>query len=304
MLSLTLLPTLMINAAVFAFLCEGMNRDLKPLATLVFRKGVSETHPDRLFTQAVVELTLEHEVVHHWMEPLIQTQLTAAKQEASSKVGALKGKVPFAHGNVYLAKVRSAVYAAVRILANERAEALGPVGKPKLNVSFKSRNVKLRESDRIRPMVRALIVENHSVDQRAAEALDWLDSLGSVTIVDRQEGEITSGHEQDSLISMSLFHNAIREAREYGFADAYDPADYDHLMELASFLELNFNRDLAFRIRAELQAQGRTVQARTYFLPDSDIAVAQEYAWHQSSVPGEYVGTVHLPFKTTGVAGG
>ncbi|WP_353540997.1 hypothetical protein [Deinococcus xinjiangensis] len=296
---MTFLPALMVQAALAAFICEVLSRDLKPLATLVFYKGVSESHPDRIFTQAVIELTLSEYCVAIWMERLIQTQLAAAGAK-----GALKGKVPFAQGNAYLAKVRSAIYAAARILANEREEALGPVGRPTLHVSFKSRNVQLGPKDRLSPMVRAMIVEDYSVDQRSAQALEWLDSLGSVTVVESQ-GDMVSGHEQESLIPMSLFNNALREAREYGFADAYDPNDYDHLMELASFLELNFNRELAFRIRSEIQASGTLVQARTYFLPDSDIPVASEYAWHKPSEKGEYVGTVHLPYRSrsTGVAG-
>ncbi len=286
-------PLLVLGAFQDFLLAEGIS--LRPLALLVWKLGVREHHPDRVFTQTVTDLALENVVVGQWMEGLIKRQM-----DAPSTRGALRGAVPFAEGNAYLERVRDAVFQTVRILAAERTEALGPVGTPTLTVSFGARKVRLTAADRLSPRVRELHVEDPRVDPRSERALDWLDSLGSVQLTDRHtEGDLVTGHDEESLVPMSLFTSALREAKEFGFTDAYDPSDPGDIMELAEHLERSYNRALAYQLRAALQVHGTTLQARTYFLPDSDQFAAEEVAWHQPAVPGEYVGTTHLPWRST-----
>lgn len=292
--TITLLRPLLVLKAFHDFLlAEGIS--LRPLALLVWKLGVKEHHPDRVFTQAVTDLALENAAVGQWMEGLIKRQM-----DAPSTRGALRGAVPFAEGNAYLEQVRNAVFQTVRILAAERTEALGPVGTPTLTVSFKTREVRLTAADRLSPRVRELHVEDFRVDPRSERALDWLDSLGSVQLTDHHaEGDLVTGHDEESLVPVSLFTSALREAKAFGFTDAYDPSDPGDIMELAEHLERSYNRALAFQLRAALQVHGTTLQARTYFLPDSDQSVAEEVAWHRPAVPGEYVGTTHLPWRST-----
>lgn len=290
--TLTLLAPMMALHTLRDALADEMGRSLDHLAALVAEQKVKLSHPDRAFRHAVYTLSLEHSVVKTWMERLIQCQ-----QHASSPVGALRGKVPFANSDAYLLRVRDAVYATVRLLIAEREEALGPVGRPRLTVSFKTRLPRLTPADRLPPSVRELLVESHQVDTRAEEALDWLDSLGVLQVINPQDAVVTS-HDEASLIPMSLFQMAVREAQHFGLADVYDPADPGHIMELAEHLERAYNPTLAFQLRAALQVSGTTHQARAYYLPDSDIRVAEEVAWHTSSHPGEYVGSTRLPWKS------
>lgn len=285
-------PLLVLKACQDFLLAEGLS--LRPLALLVWKLGVKEHHPDRVFTKAVTDLALENAAVGQWMQSLIQRQM-----DAPSPRGALRGAVPFAEGNPYLEKVRNAVFQAVRILVAERTEALGPIGTPNLTVSFKTRQVRLAAGDRLSPRVRELHVEDLRVDPRSERALEWLDSLGSVHLVDHHaDGELVTGHDEASLVPMSLFTSAVREVKAFGFADTYDPADPGDIMELAENLERSYNRTLAFQLRAALQVQGAVLQARVYFLPDSDLPVTQEMAWHRPAMPGEYVGTTHLPWRS------
>ena len=290
---ITLLPYWAACQAVNGCIAEALGQDLRHLAYFVYANGAAVHHPDRVFTKAVIDLTLDHNSVNTWLERLIRRQL-----DAPSTRGALRGAVPFANGNAYLDRVRTAVFNAVRILSAERTEARALTSGTARSVSFKTRNVSLQAADRLRPMVRELLVEDFRVEQRSEDALEWLDSLGCVAVFDPQaEAKVDSGHEIPSLISSVLFAQAVHEAKLFGFADTFDPAEIDHLMELASILEQSYSRGLAFRIRAELHAAGSVIQARTYFFPDSDIAVAEEIAWCMPAIPDEYVGTVHLPYR-------
>ncbi|MBZ9752181.1 hypothetical protein GO986_12390 [Deinococcus sp. HMF7620] len=290
--TLTLLAPLMALRTLRNALADEMGRSLDLLADLVAAQRVKVNHPDRAFKHAVYTLSLEHVVVKTWIERLIQCQ-----QQASSPVGALRGKVPFANNDAYLMRVRDAVYATVRLLTSEREEALGPVGSPRMTMSFRTRLARLTPADRLSPSVRELLVESYQVDPRSEEALDWLDSLGVMQVIDPQDA-VVSSHDEASLIPMSLFQLAVREAQHFGLVDVYDPADPGHIMELAEHLERAYNPTLAFQLRAALQVSGTAHQARAYYLPHSDIRVAEEVAWHTSSHPGEYVGSTHLPWKS------
>lgn len=262
-----------------AFLVE-FRRTLIPLSTLIAEAGVRAGHNDRFFRTTVLELR-QHPVIATWIESLVSQQLAADSQH-----GALKGALPRAT-DAFQEKVRSALYAAVRVLSTERVEAI----HPRTSMSFRTFSWPMNAADRLDVLTRELLEESIHVERRAGHALDWLDGLGSITVMD-------DAPTPDTLIPDSLFNQAVRAAHRAGFLETWDALNPSHIMDLASVVD-TFNSVQAIELRTALQGSASLRQVRAYHLPDSDTVVGQEHAWHHPSYSGEFAGSMYLPWNSS-----